>query len=121
MAKNILVVDDSSSIRKIVSLSLKVLDFNIISAEDGVIALEKLSQNSIDLLITDLNMPNMDGYELIKNVRANSTYKDLPIIVLSSLSSEFDINEGLLSGANSYLMKPFNAVKIKFEVAKYLS
>ena len=97
------------------------MEHNIISAEDGVIALEKLSQNEIDLVITDLNMPNMDGLELIKNIRENPKYKELPIIVLSSLSNDLDINEGLKNGANSYLMKPFNAVKIKFEVAKYLS
>ncbi len=121
MPKNILIVDDSSSIRKIVALSLKVLEHNIISAEDGVIALEKLSQNQIDLVITDLNMPNMDGIELIKTIRDNPKYKDLPIIVLSSLSNELNIDDGLKIGANSYLTKPINTVKIKFEVAKYLS
>ncbi|MBX3044810.1 MAG: response regulator [Candidatus Kapabacteria bacterium] len=121
MSKVILVVEDSPSIRKFISLALKIQSYKVITAEDGMQALEILSQeNQVDLVLTDLNMPNMDGIELIKEIRKNPNYVDLPIIILSSLTSERDINEGLDAGADSYLIKPFNTKKIQYEISKYL-
>ena len=73
------------------------------------------------MLITDLNMPNIDGFKLIDSVRNNPEYEELPIIILSSLSNEEDIKQGMNAGANSYLIKPFNKKRIQYEVAKYLS
>jgi two-component system, chemotaxis family, chemotaxis protein CheY len=121
MSKVILVVDDSPSIRKFISLALKIQSYTVITAEDGMQALEILTQNqTIDMVLTDLNMPNMDGIKLIKEVRKMPEYAELPIIILSSLTSERDINEGLDAGADSYLIKPFNTKKIQYEIAKYL-
>ena len=82
MKKVILVADDSPSIRKFVSFSLTMQGYEVISACDGMEALEKLPNAKVDLVVTDLNMPNMDGFELIKAIRANPEYEELPIIIL---------------------------------------
>ncbi len=120
MQKTILIADDSASVRKFMALALKLAGYNVIAASDGMEALEKLPLQPIDLLITDLNMPNIDGFKLIKTIRQQSDYKNLPIIILSTLSLEEDIHEGMAVGANSYLIKPFNKRRIQYEVAKYL-
>jgi two-component system chemotaxis response regulator CheY len=120
MESTILVAEDSPSIRKFIALSLKLLGHKIVMAVDGMDALEKLPLQKVDLVITDLNMPNMDGYKLIESIRSFPEYQNVPIIILSSLSKEEDIQEGLASGANSYLVKPFNTKRIQYEVTKYL-
>ncbi len=120
MSKTIIVAEDSSSVRKFITLALKMKGYNVVTAEDGMAALELFPKQKVDLLLTDLNMPNMDGLNLIKNVRLIPEYQDLPIIILSSLSDEEDINAGLGAGANSYLIKPFNQKKVQYEVSKYL-
>lgn len=121
MKKVILVADDSPTIRKFVSVSLSMQGFEVISASDGMEALEKLPTKKVDLIITDLNMPNLDGFELIKSVRSNDQYKDIPIIILSSLSGSAEIERGMKSGADSYVVKPFDPRRIQYEVTKYLS
>lgn len=121
MDKIILVADDSPTIRKFVSFTLTAKGFKIIAANDGMEALEKLPTAQIDLIITDLNMPNIDGFEFIRTVRGNDLYSDIPIIILSSLSKETEIDEGLNCGANSYLIKPFDPNRIAYEVSKYLN
>lgn len=121
MKKVVLIADDSPTIRKFVAFSLTMQGLEVISAVDGMEALEKIPEHKIDLLITDLNMPNMDGFELIVAVRQTEEYKDLPIIILSSLSSSEEIEKGMSCGANSYLVKPFDPKRIQYEVAKYLS
>jgi len=120
MSKTILVAEDSASVRKFIILALKLKGYNVIAVEDGMIALETFSKEKIDLLLTDLNMPNMDGLTLIRNIRQDKEYSELPIIILSSLSDERDIKAGLEAGANSYLIKPFNQKKVQYEVSKYL-
>lgn len=120
MGKTILVAEDSDSIRKFIVLALKLEGHKIVATADGMEALEKLPTENIDLLITDLNMPNLDGYNLIKTIRNDKEYKNLPIIVLSSLSKDEDIQAALSAGANSYLIKPFNTRRIQYEVSKYL-
>jgi len=120
MSKTILVAEDSSSIRKFVTLALKLKGYKVITAIDGMDALEQLPHQKIDLLLTDLNMPNLDGLSLIRNLRDDPEYKNLPIIILSSLSKEEDIAAGLRAGANSYLVKPFNTKRIQYEISKYL-
>jgi len=118
--KKILVAEDSSSVRKFISFALKLDGYDVIAAVDGMDALEQIPKHKIDMLITDLNMPNIDGIRLIKTIRQDSEYKELPIIILSSLSTEDDIKGGLEAGANSYLIKPFNAKRIQYEISKYL-
>lgn len=120
MSKTILVAEDSASVRKFITLALKIKGYRVIAAEDGMDALEKLPAEKIDLLITDLNMPNIDGLKLIRTIREDPEYKDLPVIILSSLSKDEDINSGIDAGANSYLIKPFNTKRIQYEVAKYI-
>lgn len=117
----ILVVDDSTTVRKFVSLSLSMQGFQVVTACDGMDALEKLPTAKVDLVITDLNMPNMDGYEFIRTLRESDQYKDLPVIILSSLSDQISKDLGLKAGAHSYLVKPFSIEKVQYEVAKYLS
>ncbi len=121
MKKVILVADDSPTIRKFVSFALSMKGFEIVSASDGMEALEKLPGGKIDLVITDLNMPNIDGFELIKSIRSNEEFKDIPIIILSSLSNSEEIEKGMRCGANSYLVKPFEPQRILYEVSKYLN
>lgn len=121
MAKTILVAEDSNSVRKFILLALKLAGYEVITAVDGMDALEQLPKIKIDMLITDINMPNIDGIKLVKSIRENPEYSNLPIIILSSLSTDENIEQGIAAGANSYLIKPFNAKKIQYEVSKYLS
>lgn len=118
--KQIMVVEDSAAVRKFITIALKLEGYSVISAIDGMDAIEKLANVKIDMLITDLNMPNIDGFKLIKTIRNDIEYKDLPIIILSSLSKDEDVLQGLQAGANSYLIKPFNTKRIQYEVSKYL-
>jgi two-component system chemotaxis response regulator CheY len=121
MNRVILAVDDSATVRKFVSVALTMQGFTVTSACDGMDALEKLPGQKVDLLITDLNMPNMDGFELIKALRENPEYGSLPVIILTSLSDEISKERGSGLGVNSYLVKPFSIEKIQYEVSKYLS
>jgi CheY-like chemotaxis protein len=121
MSKNILIVDDSPTVRKFVSVSLSMQGFNVVAACDGMDALEKLPQKKFDLMITDLNMPNMDGFELIRVLRENQEYKDLPVVILTSLSDQANRDEGTRLGIGSYLVKPFSLEKVQYEVSKYMS
>jgi len=121
MGRQILIVDDSATVRKFVSVSLGMQGFNVVAACDGMDALEKMPQSNFDLVITDLNMPNMDGFGLIKALRENNQYKSLPIIILTSLSDQGSKDLGVELGASSYLIKPFSLEKIQYEVSKYIS
>jgi two-component system, chemotaxis family, chemotaxis protein CheY len=120
MKKTILTVDDSMSVRKFIALSLKSGGYRVISAVDGMDALEILPNEKVDLIITDLNMPNVDGFELVHIIRQNILYQTLPIIILSSLADSQYIERGMAAGANSYIVKPFNMKKIQYEVSKYI-
>jgi two-component system chemotaxis response regulator CheY len=123
MEKTILVVDDSPTVVKFVSFSLKSKGFRIVTACDGMDAIEKMSNMSgeIDLVITDLNMPNLDGYGLIDTLRQNRKYQETPIIILTSEDDDKDMEKGIEVGANSYLVKPFKSNLLIEEVTKYLS
>jgi two-component system chemotaxis response regulator CheY len=123
MQQTILVVDDSPTVVKFVSFSLRNRGFNVVTACDGMDAIEKISNQSspIDLIITDLNMPNVDGYEFIATLRRNSKYQEIPIIILSSEEEEEDKKKGLEVGASSYLVKPFKSSVLLHEISKYLN
>ncbi len=118
----IMVVDDSPTVVKFVSFALRSAGCKVITACDGMDALEKLSslENGVDLIITDLNMPNVDGYEFIKTVKENQAHANVPIIILSSEEDEKDIKLGTEVGASSYLVKPFRPPVLIAEVSKYL-
>jgi two-component system, chemotaxis family, chemotaxis protein CheY len=121
MGKSILAVDDSATVRKFVSVALTMQGFSVVTACDGMDALEKLPSQQVDLVITDLNMPNMDGFELIKALRENLAYKDLPVIILTSLTDDVSKDRGAGLGVSSYLVKPFSLEKIQYEVSKYVN
>ncbi|MEA1979580.1 MAG: response regulator [candidate division Zixibacteria bacterium] len=122
MAQTILVVDDSPTVVKFVSFSLKKSGYSVVTACDGMDALEKISSlaSDVSLVITDLNMPNLDGYGLISSLRDNSEHQGTPIIILSSEDAEEDKDKGLQVGATSYLVKPFKSSVLLEEVSKFL-
>ena len=122
MSQTILIVDDSPTVIKFVMFSLKNKGFNVVTACDGMDAIEKLSNldTEVSLVITDLNMPNLDGYGLIATLRQNERHKDTPIIILSSEGSDDDRARGISVGASSYLVKPFKSSLLLEEVSKYL-
>ena len=107
MPKHILIVDDSKTVRNLVAFIMKKEGFKVTMAEDGLDGLEKLySSHDIDLIISDINMPRMDGFTFIKTVREQEAYRDLPIVVLSTEGQEKDIQQGIQLGANLYMVKP---------------
>ena len=122
MSQTILVVDDSPTIVKFVSFSLRNSGFEVVTASDGMDAIEKMSHLSdeVSLVITDLNMPNLDGYGLISTLRKNERYRDTPIIILTSVEGDEDRKRGMTVGANSYLVKPFKSALLLDEVDRFL-
>lgn len=107
MSKHILIVDDSKTVRNLVAFIMKKEGFTITTAEDGLDGLEKLyAAEKIDLIISDINMPRMDGFTFVKTVREQEAYRDLPIVVLSTEGQEKDIQLGISLGANMYMVKP---------------
>ena len=119
MAATILTVDDSKSIRQMVSFVLKGANYEVIEAEDGVDALNKLTPE-VKLVLSDLNMPNMDGIELIKSIRANPAYKFLPVIMLTTESQDDKKQAGKSAGATGWIVKPFNPDQLTAVVKKVL-
>ncbi len=117
MAKKILAVDDSKTMREMVSFTLKGAGYEIVEAEDGKAAIEVLGGAKVDAIITDLNMPNMNGFELIRALRANPTYKFTPILMLTTEGDSSKKEEGKTAGATGWIVKPFNPEKL-VEVVK---
>jgi two-component system chemotaxis response regulator CheY len=104
----ILIVDDFSTMRRIVRNLLKQLSFNNVDeAEDGDVALEKLKDGSYDFVITDWNMPNMTGLELLKAVRADASLKDLPVLLITAEAEKENVVLAAEAGVNDYIVKPF--------------
>ncbi len=116
----ILVVDDSSTVRKLIINILKKEDYETVEAVDGVDALEKLAQNDIDLIIADLNMPRMNGLELIRTIRQDPLYTDIPIVMLTTEGSDEDKKRGFEAGANVYLVKPAPPSLILYKIGSLL-
>lgn len=113
MPKHILIVDDSKTVRNLVAFIMKKEGFRVTTAEDGLDGLEKLyAADQVDLIVSDVNMPRMDGFTFIKNVREQETYRDIPIIVLSTEGQDKDIQTGLTLGANLYMVKPAQPEKM---------
>jgi len=108
MGKKILIVDDAASMRGLVAMTLKKNGYEVVEASDGKDALTKLSSvGKVDLIITDLNMPNMDGIELIKTLKADAKYRFIPVIMLTTESQEAKKEEGRKAGAKAWIVKPF--------------
>lgn len=119
MAKRIMTVDDSASVRQMVSFTLKNAGYDVLEASDGKDALGKLS-GPVDMVITDLNMPNMDGITLIRNLRANPACKFIPIIMLTTESQAGKKQEGKEAGATGWIVKPFKPEQLLAVVQKVL-
>lgn len=118
--KRIMVVDDSSTIRKLVTYILRKKEYIITEAEDGLDALEKLIDTKVDLVIADLNMPNMDGIELVKSLRNNYYHLDTPIIMLTTTRDENLKKSALEAGVNLFLNKPIQPNILLYKVESLL-
>jgi two-component system, chemotaxis family, chemotaxis protein CheY len=120
MGKTIMIVDDALSIREIMIFTLENAGFTVIPASDGNDALTKLDGREINLLITDLHMPVLDGIELIKKVREMSEYQQLPILFLTTESQQIKKQEAKEAGASGWIIKPFVPVKLLEAVNKVI-
>jgi two-component system, chemotaxis family, chemotaxis protein CheY len=109
---SILAVDDSASMRQMVSFTLKNAGFDVVEAVDGIDALDKASRRDFDLVLTDQNMPRLDGIGLTRQLRGNPKFKNTPILVLTTESSDQMKQAGRAAGATGWLVKPFDPVKL---------
>jgi two-component system chemotaxis response regulator CheY len=120
MAVTILAVDDSASMRQMVSFTLKHAGYEVIEAADGVDALEYARNNSVNLVLTDVNMPRMDGISLVRELRQLSAYKFTPMLMLTTEAEPDKKIQGKQAGATGWLVKPFNPEKLLATIAKVL-
>lgn len=119
MEKTILAVDDSGSLRQMVVFSLRAAGYQVVEAVDGMEGLEKARAQVFDLVLTDQNMPRMDGLTLIKSLRAITSYQKVPILMLTTEASDEMKTKGRAAGANGWLVKPFDPQRLT-EVVKKL-
>ena len=120
MTKTILAVDDSDSLRKMVVFSLEQAGYQVVQAVDGLDGLEKAKEKSVDLVLTDHNMPVMDGLSLIKKLRELGSYQSVPILMLTTESSPEMKMEGRAAGATGWVVKPFHPERLLDVVQKVL-
>ena len=117
---NVLIVEDSPTMRQLIAFALKrIRGVRIVEANDGVDGLKKLSSERFDLILTDINMPIMDGLKLVSLVRNDANYKTIPIVVITTEGAQEDRERALALGANDYITKPIQPTKI-LEVARTL-
>ncbi len=120
MSKTILTADDSASMREMISFTLSNAGYTVIQASDGKEALIRLGQTRVDLVITDLNMPNMDGLELIRRVRTLASCKYVPIIMVTTESQAEKKQAGKMAGASGWIVKPFRGEQLVLVAKKLL-
>jgi two-component system, chemotaxis family, chemotaxis protein CheY len=118
--KTILTADDSSSVRQMVAFTLKQAGYQVVEAVDGKDALQKLPNQKVDMIITDLNMPNLDGLGLIRGARAMPACKFIPIVMLTTESQDSKKQEGKTAGATGWIVKPFKPEQLIAVVKKVL-
>jgi len=114
MSKKVLIVDDEEVIRKFLRINLLKWGYEVKEAMDGVQALEQLGKDTYDLLISDVLMPNKNGWEVLKAVRSNPKTKDMPVIILTAKNEDSDMFQGYELGANYYMTKPFTKDQLLF-------
>lgn len=119
-AKTVLVVDDSATMRELIKMALKKIDIiapvTLVEGSDGQDGLKRFQEKNIDLVLTDIKMPNMTGLELIEGIRKIPS--SVPIIVISTKGEKSDIERGLSLGANEYLLKPISVINLKAAISK---
>jgi len=118
MAKTIMIVDDSASLRQVVSIALRGAGYEVIEGCDGKDALSRLTGQKVHLVISDVNMPNMDGITFVKNLKQMPAYKFTPVIMLTTESQEGKKQEGQAAGAKAWVVKPFQPAQMLAAVAK---
>ncbi len=118
MAKTIMVVDDSASLRQVVGIALRGAGYDVLEGCDGKDALSKLKGQKVHLVISDVNMPNMDGITFVKNLKQLPDYKFTPVIMLTTESQEGKKQEGQAAGAKAWVVKPFQPAQMLAAVAK---
>jgi two-component system chemotaxis response regulator CheY len=120
MSKIIMTVDDSASIRQMVGFTLKQAGYQVLEAKDGGDALARFDGSGAQMVLTDLNMPNMDGIELIRRLRANPSSRFIPIVMLTTESQAEKKQEGKAAGATGWIVKPFKPEQLLAVVKKVL-
>jgi len=120
MGKLILTADDSASMRQMVSFTLKGAGYDVLEAVDGKDGLEKAKAKEVDMVITDLNMPHMDGIQMIREIRALPKYKFIPIILLTTESQDEKKMQGKAAGATGWIVKPFKPEQLLAVIKKVL-
>jgi two-component system chemotaxis response regulator CheY len=118
---NVLIVEDSSTIRSLIISTLDAADdFTFTESASGFEALKILPRQKFDLIITDINMPDINGLELVSFIKSNELYKDIPLFIISTEKSEQDVKKGLALGADEYIVKPFKPEDLQKSVLSYL-
>lgn len=120
MAKTILAVDDSGSLRQMLAFSLKAAGYGVIEAVDGEDGLEKARKQTVDLVLTDQNMPGMDGLSLIRALRGMKNYQSVPILMLTTESGDDMKAMGKAAGANGWMVKPFDPARLTEVIRKLI-
>lgn len=120
MAKLIMVVDDSMSLRQVVSITLKGAGYDVLEAHDGSDALAKLTGQKIHLIISDVNMPNLDGISFVRAAKQLPAYRFTPVIMLTTEGQESKKREGQAAGAKAWMVKPFQPAQMLAAVSKLI-
>lgn len=119
--KTILIADDSPTMRAMLVSTIEMLgDFHVVEASSGFEALRLLPREKVDLILTDINMPDINGLELISYLRNNSNYRSIPVFIISTEGSQKDVEKGKLLGANEYVVKPFDPARLLKLISTYL-
>ncbi len=121
MARKILAVDDEKNIVRLVQVNLERQGYEVVTANDGKEALEKVESERPDLVVLDVMMPYMDGFEVLQNLRRNSATRDIPVIMLTAKAQDADVFKGWQSGVDCYLTKPFNPIELVSFVKRIFS
>lgn len=121
MAKKILIAEDSLTMRSLIVSTISAMgDYDTVEAANGFEALRILPREKVDLIITDINMPDINGLELVSFIRNNENYQETPLIIISTEGSERDREKGMSLGANAYLVKPFAPEQLQQLIRDYL-
>jgi two-component system, cell cycle response regulator DivK len=120
MAK-ILIVDDNADVREVLQCQLKMLGYLVISAENGYVAIEKAIAEQPDLILMDIMMPEMDGWQASRAVRANPDTKDIPILAATAMCRRADLNACLQAGCNGYIVKPFTMMELQRKIGELIT